>query len=161
MKNVIKIFTGKSLKTMIMEGGSAYWKLNKARAAKCKYVLLVRNMHADWSEPGHPHRTAFLLGKVSGVTAAKDRFIIHFSEYALLNIPEAWDGSRNPVGYTDLNHEKIDPEKYEWLPFPMLPKTDKTTLSENAQPLSLNDAKLGLAATFGIRPDQIEINIKA
>lgn len=161
MKNVIKIFTGKSLKTMIAEGGSAYWKLSKTRAAKCKFVLLVRNMHADWSEPGHPHGTAFLLGKVSGVTAAKDRFVIHFSEYAPLSIPNSWDGSRNPVGYTDLDHENIDPEKLTWSPFPASPAPDKAALSENVRPLSLAEAKLGLAATFGISPDQIEINIKA
>lgn len=154
MAKVIKVFSGKSLNTMVTEGGTGHWKLSKVRAAKCDYVVVVRNRHADWSEAGVDHRTAFLIGKITGVKAVDDRFVVQFSEYADINIANAWDGSRNPVGYTTLEAENIKVASLKWRPFPGLG-------SVSVSPLTVEEAKAGLASSLGINPDQIEIIIRA
>lgn len=154
MDNVIKVFSGKSLSTMVKEGGTGHWKLSKARAAKCDYVVVVRNRHADWSEAGVDHRTAFLIGKVAGVKAVDDRFVVQFSEYADIDIANAWDGSRNPVGYTTLEAESIKIGSLKWKPFPGLGAVRATALT-------VEEAKAGLAASLGIDPEKIEIIIRA
>ena len=71
-----------------------------------------------------PHSSAFLIGKVSGITPAlnlprdNDRWMVKFNEYAELNISNVWDGQRWPVKYyeTDslLNKLDIDSESLDW-----------------------------------------------
>jgi len=161
--DVIKVLSGKSLATMTEEGGCGHWKLSRTRAASCGYVVVVRNMNAEWSEEGTPHHTAFLIGKISGVLDKDQRHIIQFSEYADIFIPDSWDGSRNPVAYTSLKSLNIDVGGLTWKPYPGAPKTsqEKRSSIQQAKGLNFQQAKIELAATYGVHPDQIEITIKA
>ncbi|MCE7929638.1 MAG: hypothetical protein DYG91_14260 [Chloroflexi bacterium CFX7] len=158
MDDVVKVLTQKSLLDMLAIGGSGHWKANKERVQKCRYVVAVNNGRAGWADDNQ----AFLIGKISGVTAvpAEDnRLIIHFDEYAEIAVPDAWEGNRNPVTYTSLEALKIDPETLEWRPVPETAKTAQETAA--IQPLTIDQAKLGLARALGIGPDCIEITIRA
>jgi hypothetical protein len=114
VESVIKVFTGKSLETMLSEGGIGPWKLDQDRASACLYVVAVRNMNGAGDDKGVDHRTAFMIGKISEILESGDRHVIAFGEYATLAIPNAWEGSRNPVAYTNLEKLKIDPTTLEW-----------------------------------------------
>ena len=63
-----------------------------------------------------------MVGKVKDVVptpARKGRFLIQFSEYALVNVPDVWKGDRNPVRYVErLEDLGIDPLTLKWKPMP-------------------------------------------
>jgi hypothetical protein len=116
VESVIKVFTGKSLETMLSEGRVGPWKLDQDRASACLYVVAVRNVDGEVDEIDH--RTAFMIGKISEILEAGDRHVIAFGEYATLAIPNAWGGSRNPVAYTNLEKLKIDLATLVWRKVP-------------------------------------------
>jgi hypothetical protein len=92
------------------------------------------------------------------------RFLVQFSEYALVNVPGALKGDRNPVSYSTLAEMGIDPSTLKWEPMPERKNVNGN--SESSQhsadaPLTLVDAKKGLALTFGVSPEAIEITIRA
>ena len=118
MESVIKVFTAKSLETMLSEGGVGPWKLDQDRASACLYVVAVRNVNGETDEEGVDHRAAFMIGKISEILEAGDRHVIAFGEYATLAIPNAWGGSRNPVAYTNLGTLQIDPATLAWRKVP-------------------------------------------
>jgi len=64
-----------------------------------------------------PSNTRSLPLKVNG-PAHEGRFLIQFSEYARVNIPDAWHGGRNPVSYGTLQDLGIDPSTLKWEPMP-------------------------------------------
>ncbi|UUO12738.1 hypothetical protein M6D76_08690 [Alcaligenes faecalis] len=156
IENTVKVLTGKSLSTMSTEGGCAYWRLNKDRASRCKYIVAVRNLYAEWSEDDYEHGTAFLVGKISGITIEPidNRCIIEMSETAQIHIPNSWDGSRNPVSYTSLEELGIDVDSLKWTPF----TPDQAT--EDLQTV-LRKAKEYVAGSLQINLDQVEILIRA
>ena len=114
MESVVKVFTRTSLETMLSEGNTGPWKLDQDRASACLYVVAVRNMDGEVDEKRVDHRTAFMIGKISEIVESGDRYAIAFDEYASLAIPNAWEGSRNPVAYTNLEKLGIDPATLEW-----------------------------------------------
>jgi hypothetical protein len=128
--------------------------------------VLTRNAHADRTEGPEPHHTAFMIGKIKDVVpAARDgRFLILFSEYALIDIPDAWDGGRNPVSYRSLDHLGIDPSTLGWKPMPEYERGAVAVPSPAPRPdvsgLTMAEAKRGLAVTFGVPPEAIEITIR-
>jgi hypothetical protein len=89
-----------------------------------------------------------------------------FSEFARVNIPDAWHwGHRNPVKYADLGELGIDLSQLHWEPMPepsemmlSLP-AEADTLATTDIPLTMAQAKKGLALTFGVAPEAIEITI--
>jgi hypothetical protein len=156
MENLVKVFTGKGLQTMFEEGGTGHWKASSDRISRCKYVVCVRNIYAEWSEHDLPHSTAFVIGRNLSIIEAEDRNIIGFNEYAKINIPDAWDGNRNPVTYTDVDSLGLDLEKLDWQKFP----TDQVRPEDRVKPLTIAEAKNGLAKGLGINLENIEIIIK-
>jgi len=159
MTKAVKVYTNDSLKDILKLGGSGYWRLDTRRVKKCEYVVAIRNPDGENSESSVKARSAFLIGKIQGVQPHRDnRSIIMFSEYALVDVPRCWDGSRNPVAYTTVEELGINLDKLEgkWL------MTGETRTISPATPghLTIEQAKLGLAATMGVRPDQVEITIR-
>jgi hypothetical protein len=171
----IMVFTGRSPNRILKEGGSQAWVLNPRRARECEYLVCTQNQHAGkWADPTEPHGGAFLVGKISGLSLSKepkespedpDRYLIQISEFTRVNIPKAWDGSRNPVRYVTLEAKGIDPSA---LAFELMPESaPREPQGENhakeadhsVPPLSIADAKHGLAAFFGVSPDAVEITI--
>ena len=169
-KEVAVIFTAKSIETILAEGGTSSWRLDRNHARQCPYAVCTRNAHAEWVEGPEAHHAAFIVGKVSDVVASptrEERFLIQFSEYALVNIPDVWKGDRNPVRYSSTDELGIDFDKLDWKP---MPNADAQAEAPSAlpgrkgngeiQPLTMIEAKKGLALTFGVAPEAIEITIR-
>jgi hypothetical protein len=183
----IIVFTFKSVERLLREGGTSSWRLNRNHAKKCAFAVCIRNSNRneaedDLEDPAHvhdapkteEHQSAFLVGKISNVVqcprhGADKRFLIQFSEYARVNIPDARKGDRNPVKYGTLEGLGIDPSTLQWEPMPApgvvtpVPAASKKTIelgSSAIGPLTMADAKKGLALTFGVPPEAIEITIR-
>jgi hypothetical protein len=109
------------------------------------------------------------VDKVRDVVPSPDhegRYLIQFSEYARVNIPDVWKGDRNPIKYAALEALGIDPSTLKWEPMPE-PAESPEPASEPAPlkgtvatPLTMLEAKKGLALTFGVAPEAIEITIR-
>jgi hypothetical protein len=166
MSDTVMVYTSKPLHVNFEDGGSGNWTASEGNVKSCKYVVLVKSdTYSDNFSPNDiPIGTAFLIGKISGVKRSEiaTRLVIQFSEYAEINLPDAWTGNRNPVAY--LNIQDLE-QKYEsfslsdltWQPFP----SEKVKEVDNIKPLTINEAKLGLAKQLGIDPSNIEIRITA
>src|SRR5687767_5287894 len=116
-RKVAVVFTAKSANRIVGEGGTSSWRLDRNHARNCEYVVCTRNAKAAWGDGTEPHHSAFMVGKVKDVVPAPDkpeRFLIRFSSYALVNVPDAWKGDRNPVRYVEsLDDLGIDASKLE------------------------------------------------
>ena len=166
-KKVAVIFTFKRVERILREGGTSSWRLNRNHARHCAFAVLTRNAKSKKTEGPEPHHTAFMVGKVKDVVPAPDRperFLIQFSEYALVNVPDAWKGDRNPIKYTGaLEDLGITPSTLKWERMPEQDEaTDPTpeTVPISGAPLTMAEAKKGLALTFGVPADAIEITIR-
>lgn len=167
--DTVVIFTAKDLQKAFEQGGAGNWKLNAERVRKCGYIILTANsQHRQSVHPKSKHGHAFLIGKISGLSPEayddlgnkKDsRWIIQFSEYAEVDIPDVWGGYQNPVKYGFLSDYDIDPDTLDWKPFPLDQVVDQALI--NVPPLTIEQAKLGMAKKLGITPDCIEITIRA
>ncbi len=163
--NVIVVFTAKSTQRLLDEGGTSSWRLDRNNARQCEFAVCTRNAHADWVEDDEAHHSAFLVGRVKEVVvcpAKADRFLILFSEYATVDVPEVWTGDRNPVRYAEsLEALKINPATLEWQKMPVKPKTKPEPRSKSAGgPMTIAEAKKALALTFGVAPEAVEITIR-
>ena len=163
------VFTAKSIERILREGGTSSWRLDRNHARQCILAICTRNANADWVEGPEAHHSAFIVGKIRDVVPAPDtegRYLIQFSEYALVNIPDVWKGDRNPVKYASLEQIGIDPSSLKWEPMPAAAEDAATaapTVSASitaGAPLTLAEAKKGLALTFGVPPEAIEITIR-
>ena len=160
--DTVVVFTGKGIETFFAQGGSGDWVANEDRLAKATYLVAVANAHSK-VERGHSKEKqghAFLVGKISGVMAVPEkpkRLIIQVSEYAEIDIPNCWSGQRNPVRYTNLDEFGVNPDELDWKLFP----TEYQKPIDTVKPLTVEEAKLGLAKKFGVAPEQIEIIVRA
>jgi hypothetical protein len=159
--DTVVVFTRKGMDTIFAQGGSGDWVANVERLDRCSYLVATANAHSRLTEhPESMHAHAFLVGKIAGVKDAPEnpgRSIIQLSEYAEIDIPDAWGGQRNPVRYLDLSEIGIDPAQVPWKPFP-------TELEETHDPipaLTIEEAKRGLSKKLGVTPESIEITIRA
>jgi len=163
---VLVVFTAQSVETILAKGGSLSWRLDRNNARKCDFVICTRNAYADWVQGTEDHHSAFLIGKIKDVVPSPDhegRYLILFSKFARVNIPEVWKkGDRNPVHYSSREDLDIEFEALEWEAMPeyeeevQVPENNKNSLKA----LTIDDAKKGLALTFGISPESIEITIR-
>jgi len=162
MKDVLMVFTSKSLKTMKQEGGSGNWAANRERLRHAKWIVATRNEKSNWTQGDEGHGSAFLIGKVSGIkqapTPEQNRFVVAFDRYAELSIPNAWTGSRNPVAYTDLGSLGIDPDKLVWTEF--VPTQVEERVGPTDEPTAIIDrARSMIAEAFSISPDAVKITV--
>lgn len=174
--DAIVVFTARSPDRIVREGGSQAWVLNAARAKQCTWLVCTQNRHNpdhEFSDATQEHGSAFLLGKVSGVSRAapeesddgKERWQIRISEFARIEIPNVWDHGRNPVRYASLGKLGIDPAGLDFQPVPkrsaVSPEEVPSTGSAiSPRGLTIAEARNGLAATFGVKPDAVEITIR-
>lgn len=174
--DTIVVFTAKSVERLLAEGGTSSWSLDRNNARQKEFAVCTRNTHAGFTQgdgfpEGHePHGSAFLVGRISDVVPSPDyegRWLIRFSEYARINLPNVWKGWRNPVRYTSLEELGINPATLHFEPMPPIPEMqhsneNKVMLEEEhkSKGLTIPEAKKGLALTFGVNPDAIEIVIR-
>jgi hypothetical protein len=167
MHSAIVVFTGNSAREIIVAGGSASWVINEKNAKRQRYLVCARNAQAGGDEDGfEAHRAAFLIGKIRGLrpegfdARRLSRFTIEISDYADVSIPDVWNGAwRNPVKYTTLEELGIDPEKLSFKPLAAAPNASSGG-GQAARPLTIVEAKQGLALKFGVSPNSIEIVIR-
>jgi len=178
-QEIAVVLTAKSVERIIREGGSASWRLDRTRARQCAFAVCTRNTHADWAEgleTDHAHGSAFLIGKVSGVVPCKptpenheapeNRYLIEFSEFARLNLPNVWKGERNPIKYMPLDALGIDFASLKWEQMPakaISPQAPAETSPANpskAKGFTMAEAKIGLALFYNVAPDAIKITIR-
>lgn len=176
--SAIAVLTFKSRERILSDGGTESWKLKKSTAEQFDYVVCTRNVTNPQSEGPEQHRSAFLVGKISKVvpsTETGDRFKICFSEYAEANLKEIWKhGWRNPVRYTTLEELGIDLELLAFKKFDEnenqvasvegasdIAHQDNATESDETQPLTIREAKEGLAVGLGVPVEAIEIIIRS
>ncbi|MGH0029191.1 MAG: hypothetical protein ACQGVC_05340 [Myxococcota bacterium] len=165
MPSAIVTFTARSREDILGSGGSRAWVLDRNHARSQEFLVCTRNANADWVEGDEPHRSAFLVGKISDVVPDEEnpkRWLIKISEYAEVELPEVWQGWRNPVRYTSLEELGIDADDLE---FELVPDTNgalpRRVLREpEPAALTIGEAKRRLAATLGVGEGSIEITIR-
>jgi len=180
----IAVFTARSPRRILREGGSQAWALNAARARKAKYLICVQNQNnsdRDFSDATGPHGSVILIGKISDVIPAperadEDRWMICFDEFAYLQPQvdpvDVWQGWRNPVRYTTLAEMGVTPDGLIWEDAEKFrdeqlapkhsgsPQASATLDDGSVPPLTIAQAKQGLAAFFDLEPEAIEIVIR-
>jgi hypothetical protein len=135
-----------------------------------RIALRAKIQHDEWdfATANQQHGTAFLIGRIAEIVRSGQpgRWLIKISEYAEINIPNVWKGWRFPVRYMPLSDFGIDPTR---LTFTRLlgancsgvkPGVPVATAVNGVVPLSIAEAKRGLAVTFGISDKDIEITIR-
>jgi hypothetical protein len=161
--NVAVVFTFKSTERLLGEGGTSSWRLRRSNARACEFAVCTRNARDSRTEGPEPHQSAFMVGKVKDVVPTPDRkgrFLIQFSEYALVNVADVWKGDRNPIRYAEsLQDLGIDPSTLKWKPMPAQP-TATTPTPAAPKGLTIPEAKQGLSVTFGVPPEAIDITIR-
>jgi hypothetical protein len=179
MKDAVLVMTARGPDRILQESGSQAWVLNPKNAGKHKYLVTIQNRHnGAWGGATEPHGNAFLVGKISEVVLSPEprretdplRYLIKISEYARINVPSKWRGS-NPVRYVNIQEEfGIDPESLEFKPMPTPVDVPQDKPEDAAHEdyveaddelvLTIAQAKIGLAANYGVREDQIKIIIE-
>ena len=163
---VIQVFTAKSVEVCLEVGGTQSWALDRVHARQCKYAVLCRNAHTDWGDGKEPHGSAFMIGRVSDVVPSMEtegRWLVKFDQYARIDIPNLWEGWRNPVRYTNLKELGISLDDVQFEPMPQMseePKKPEPEAPQLSPGLTIAEAKKGLALTFGVKIEEIEIIIR-
>ena len=159
--DTVVVFTRKNIDVALKQGGIGDWVVDKNRVARCAYVVAVANAyHAESRHLPANHCHAFLIGRVAGTMPAPEnpgRWIIRLSEYAEVDIPGFCHGQRNPVRFTDISEFAKHPDDLEWKPFP----TSHIKPVDTVLPLTIEEAKRGIAKKLMIAPECIEIIIRA
>lgn len=168
MSNLVMVFTGKDLPMIQSEGGSGHWIARISRIEDAEYVVCVRNRRETWAAKDCEHGTAFLVGRISGTLPSphENRIVIAISEYAEILVPDAWStctgGQRYPVAYLDAGtvakQLNIKFESLDWKP---LDSEEPPPGEDQVIPLTILQAKQGLAKTFGVDTTAIEITIRS
>jgi hypothetical protein len=171
-ENAVVVFTARSPERLVREGGSQAWVLNPARAKLCTWLVCTQNRHNpdhEFSDATEPHGAGFLMGRISNVRRSEEdpenhRWLIEISEFARINHPNLWDHRRNPVRYTSLEKLGISLEGVEFQPVRSNDRasteSNKHSTSSRTTMLTIADAKQALAATFGVKPEAVEITIR-
>jgi hypothetical protein len=177
---VAEVFTNKSKELILETGGSASWVLAEKTAKNLDYCVCCRNPERargeDSGDRPEKRNEAFLVGKVSGVEFVerlndRNRYLIKFSEYAEVSIPDFRSGSvRNPVVFGSRESCRIRGLDIDTLDFRPMPEPVKRYTGHGLQAveigsstggagLSIDEAKAGLAARYNVPASAIQITI--
>lgn len=169
--DTILVLTADQRDDILARGGSGDWVLNTDKACRHRYLVCCRKSRWDNKAEGIPDRAAFLIGVIKGISkserpserAGQFRYHIELSRYAELEMPGVWDRTwRNPVGYGSLAKIGIDPHALTFKAVKSKPARAMPSGAAPAAPqrLTIAEAKKALAESFGVRPEDIEINIR-
>lgn len=175
--SVVITYTGRGLPQILNDGGSKAWSLDAKRVStKIDYLICVQNRKTgkDWAHPTADHQHAFLIGKVSGVNLIRKkqdgkpaRWSVQISEYAELDIPDMWDGARNPVSYTSLEELDIDEKSLKFKAMPEIKDNEVSEFLEEEdddteeEGITIKEAKRLLAIKYDTSIEDIKITISA
>lgn len=166
----LSVLTARGVDRILSEGGSQAWRLRPDNVMKMRYCVCVQNRHHNhWGGADQPHHHAFLVGRIADVVPSPERperYLIVFSEYARINKADAWPGLRNPVRYATLEEFGVDgPDSLEWHPMPADVMDASLAEPQDEEqggfgPLTIIEAKAGLALGLGVPESAIEICIR-
>jgi hypothetical protein len=158
------VLTKETRRDILGKGGSGHWVINPKSVDRCQYLVCCRRALWENRSEKIPHRTAFLVGRIAALTKldksenerGQARFLIGISDYAEIDIPNVWRKElRNPVAYDTLKHLGI---KLSDLKFRAVARS----IGGAGEParMTIAQAKEALAATFGVKPEDVEIIIR-
>jgi hypothetical protein len=165
VEDCLTVFTSRNIDQMIAQGGSRAWKLDASRARTCRYLVCTWNATGEFvrASEGRRNGEAFLVAPISSIDTDRQepgRYIVRFTEFARVSMQNIWPGVRNPVRYCSIQDVGFDPDRLTFEPVPpyepAAPPGERSAIAT----LTIDDAKLGLAATFGVSPESIEIVIR-
>jgi hypothetical protein len=169
MAALVMVFSGKDLPMIQSEGGSGHWIARINRVEEAEYVVCVRNRRETWAAKDCEHGTAFLVGRIAGTLPSEhdNRIVIAISEYAEIHVPDAWStctgGQRYPVAYLDADvvaqKLNINFDKLNWKP--LMVEDEPAPETNKIAPLTIMQAKQGLAKAFDVDTTAIEITIRS
>ena len=150
--------------------GTQAWRLNPENARRLKFCVCVQNRHnGHWGGADQEHHHAFMVGRISDVVPSPERperYLVEFSEYARIDYANAWPGLRNPVRYGTLDEFGIaDPDALSWRPMPPMVTGKPASEAQDEDrdgfgPLTIAEAKAGLALGLGVPESAIEITVR-
>jgi hypothetical protein len=164
------VLTARGPARILDEHGTQAWRLKPENVRRLKFCVCVQNRHnGHWGGADQEHHHAFMVGRISDVVPSPERperYLVEFSEYARIDYPNAWPGLRNPVRYGTLEEFDIsDPEALTWHPMPAVRTGAPTGEAQDEDqegfgPLTIPEAKAGLALGLGVPESAIEIIVK-
>jgi hypothetical protein len=165
MSDTIVTFTSRTVEEIVASGGSQAWRLNTVHAREASFLVCARNKNSDWSEGPESHGSGFLVAHVRGIVPAPKnpkRSMIQISDWARIDVPDLWKFGRNPVHYGNIADLGIDPDALDFQPIEKQTAIGSlnTDVRGAIRPISMLEAKRGLAATLGVSVDTIEITIR-
>lgn len=169
MTDSIVVFTEATSQDIVSNRGSGEWVLNPERASQCRYLVCCRKTRWNNMEDATPKGTAFLVGTIKALkpgmktAGGQQRYFIEIDQFAKISKEGAWKEWRNPVRYDALKGLGIDARSLKLEPVPGV--SDKASRGKQAlgvapRRLTIAEAKEALAATFGVRPEDVEIHIR-
>ena len=165
------VLTARGPDRLLAEGGTQAWRLSRENVQRLQYCVCVQNRHnGQWGGADQEHHHAFMVGRISEVVPSPEgrpgRYLIKFAEYAVIDYPNAWPGLRNPVRYAALEEFGItDPAALTWKQMPDVPASASSSVAQDEEkegfgPLTIPEAKAGLALGLGVPESAIEISIR-
>lgn len=162
----VVVYTSETRQEILGRAGSRGWVLSPKSVESCPYLVCCRRQGWDNKAEGIPPRAAFLVGRIRSLTPLDEtknargqaRFHIGISEFADVAVTEVWRKElRNPVAYVSLKQLGIQLKRLKFQPL-----TDARPIGADTgqEGLTIAEAKKALAATFGVRPEDVEITIK-
>jgi hypothetical protein len=167
-RSAIVVFTSETRQKILEKGGSGNWVLSPKNAGARQYLVCCRREHWKNRAEGILQKAAFLIGRIASlkkVDASENergqpRYQIQLSEYDELNLAGVWGRGReadlrNPVVYETLKQLGIELRGLKFKPMPQ-----PSSAPGERTPLTIAEAKKALAATFGVKPEDVEITIR-
>lgn len=141
--DTVFIYTHDSLEKLLQDGGSAKWKAEALRLSGTKYSVVC---HKGGDNP----YSAFLVGRnLPAVHLPDGRKFIPWSQYALIDVPEAWDKKNQyPLRYGSLAEIGIDPDSLTWI-----------DIAPSTNALTIEDIRSMLAKMYNVKEEQVGITI--
>ncbi|WP_299142812.1 hypothetical protein [uncultured Vibrio sp.] len=121
MNDTLKVLTARGKREIIDTGGSQAWALNPVNAKAMTYLVCVQNRNASWGTGEAEHHHAFLVAKIKEIVKSferEDRWLVMIDAFAEVDIPNQWNGDRNPVSYCRIEDLGVDVDslRFEYMP---------------------------------------------
>ena len=164
----IIVFTKDKPESVIAANGSGSWRINVDKWDGAIEWLILTNKASN-------SRQITLVGRVTGFepdTGGKNpgRYAVKIDAYAVMDDRDLTFASKstNPVQFRKAAEVLgFNPRTLELIPTPeqtlrqSYDDPGRTAKRSPVKPLSIAEAKEGLAVSFGVSPDQVEITIRA